>query len=115
VTDAQVVEAWLPGPRYVYVTSGDIAWQAARWYWGRQPSAAADSGSLEPGRLHPVDFQEVRRMEALIRRQQRAWECYFRAHDIQAHHVDFQAFLDRPIETVSGILAWLRLPRAEAE
>jgi LPS sulfotransferase NodH len=109
-TDAEVVEAWLPGTRYVYLTSGDTAWQAARWYQERPPTAATGGSSLPPDRGHSVDFQQVRWMEALIWRQQRAWESYFLAHDIQACRVEFQTFLARPMETVSSILAWLGLP-----
>jgi LPS sulfotransferase NodH len=109
-TDAAVLETWYPQTRYLYLTSSDKARQAARWYLGRTGSAAAVGGAPRPGQ--PSDFQEVRWIEALIARQERAWEIYFRMHEIEAHRIEYEAFQAHPEETVAEILGWLGLSGA---
>ncbi len=106
-SDAQVLEDWYPGTRYLYLTCADMAWQAARWYLGRSAPAAL-GGAPEPGR--PPDFQEVRWIETLIARQEQAWECYFEVHGIDAHRIEYEALAENPEETVRGILGWLEPP-----
>lgn len=111
-SDAQVLEDWYPGTRYLYLTCADLAWQAARWYLGRSAPAAL-GGAPEPGR--PPDFQEVRWIETLIARQEQAWECYFEVHGIDAHRIEYEALAENPEETVRGILEWLELPGPPAQ
>lgn len=106
-SDATVLEDWFPGARYLYLTCDDVARQAARWYLGR-PAPAALGGAQRPG--HPPDFQEVRWIEALISRQEQAWECYFGVHGIDAYRVEYETLADHPEETVRGILEWLGPP-----
>jgi LPS sulfotransferase NodH len=110
-SDARVLEECYPGTRYLYLTSADMAWQAARWYLGR-PAPAALGGAPEPGQ--PPDFQEVRWIEALIARQEQAWETYFEVHGIDAHRIDYEALAQNQEETVRGILEWLELPGSPA-
>ena len=101
-SDAQVLEQWYPRARYLYVTSTDVARQAARWYLGRRAGPATVGGGPRPGQ--PLDLQEIRWIEALISRQERAWEVYFQVHDIDAHRIEYEDFLAQPGETVAGIL-----------
>lgn len=106
-SDATVLEECYPGTRYLYLTCGDIAWQAARWYLGR-PGPAALGGAPELGRA--PDFQEVRWIETLIARQEQAWECYLEVHGIDAHRIEYETLAREPEETVREILEWLELP-----
>jgi trehalose 2-sulfotransferase len=112
-SDAMVLEQWYPKTRYVYVTSADVARQAGRWCLGRRTGpAATDSG---PHPRQPPDFQEVRWAEALIFRQQQAWEVYFRVNGIEAHRIGYEDFLAHPEQTVGGILDWLGVPGTPAQ
>jgi trehalose 2-sulfotransferase len=106
-SDAVVLEQWYPQTRYVYMTSTDVARQAGRWYLGRTGPAAMGGGP-QPGQ--PLDFQEVRWIEALISRQQQAWEVYFQVNGIEARRIRYEDFLARPEETVGGIIDWLGVP-----
>ncbi len=83
----------IPGTRYLYVTSTDVAWQAARWYLGR--IRARDARRCAAARP-PPDFQEIRWIETLISRQEQAWECYFEVHGIDAHRIEYEALAGRP-------------------
>jgi LPS sulfotransferase NodH len=87
-SDTEVLGQWYPQPRYLYVTSAD------------------------PGPL--LDFQEVRWIEALISRQERAWEVYFQVNGIDPHRIEYEDFLADPEETVNGILEWLGVPGTPA-
>jgi trehalose 2-sulfotransferase len=119
-SDAEIIEEWYPQSRYLYLTSADTAWQAGRWYLGRNvgpvaPGPARGNGAgpnaeARPGQ--PADFQKVRWIETLIFRQEHAWETYFRLHAIDAHRITYEDFLAKPDETVTGILQWLGLPGA---
>jgi trehalose 2-sulfotransferase len=112
-SDADIIEAWYPRPRYLYLTSADTARQAGRWYLGQNVGpVAARPGEAngEARRGRPADFQKVRWIETLIYRQENAWETYLRLHGIDAHRVTYEDFLAHPEETVSGILRWLGLP-----
>jgi LPS sulfotransferase NodH len=111
-SDAEVIAAWYPRTRYLYLTRADKARQAASWYLGRQSGSALVGGAERPG--HPPDFQEVRWIETLIARQEKAWESYFQLHAIGAHRIEYEALLERPEETVAEILGWLRLPDSPA-
>jgi LPS sulfotransferase NodH len=106
--DAEVLEAWYPQTRYLYLTRADKAGQAAGWYLARRAGLAAVGNGL--AHAQPPDFQEVRWIEALVSHQERAWEAYFQVHTIDAHRVEFEAFVEHPEETVAGILGWLGLP-----
>jgi trehalose 2-sulfotransferase len=107
-SDAEVLEAWYPRTRYLYLTSDDKARQAIDWYLGRPADPAPVGGGPQPG--EPPDFQEVRWIESLISRQEQAWETYFQLHGIDVHRVRYETLLARPEETVAGIFQWLELP-----
>jgi LPS sulfotransferase NodH len=113
-SDAEVLEDWYPRTHYLYLTSDDKARQAIDWYLGRPAVPAGSAGQAPVGGAprdgEPPDFQEVRWIETLIARQEHAWECYFQLHGIDVYRVAYEAFLDRPEETVTGILHWLDLP-----
>jgi trehalose 2-sulfotransferase len=112
-SDAVVLEQWYPQTRYVYMTSADVARQAGRWYLGRRSRPAATDGGTHPGQ--PLDFQEVRWMETLVSRQQRAWEVYFRVNGIEPYRIGYEDFLAHPEETVGGLLKWLGVPGTPAQ
>lgn len=107
-SDAEVLEAWYPRTHYLYLTSEDKARQAIDWYLARLAGPAPVGGAPQSGEA--PDFQEVRWIESLISRQEQAWETYFQLHGIGVHRVRYETFLDRPGETVAGILRWLQLP-----
>jgi LPS sulfotransferase NodH len=107
-SDAEVLEAWYPRIHYLYLTCDNKARQAIDWYLGRFTGPAPVGGEQQPD--EPPDFQEVRWIETLIARQEQAWECYFQMHGIDAHRVSYEMFLERPEETVAGILEWLQQP-----
>ncbi|HLX47388.1 MAG TPA: Stf0 family sulfotransferase [Streptosporangiaceae bacterium] len=107
-SDAEVLEVWYPRTHYLYLTSDDKARQAIDWYLGRPEGPAPVGGAPQPG--EPPDFQEIRWIESLISRQEQAWETYFQMHGIEVHRVRYETFLERPGETVAGILQWLELP-----
>jgi trehalose 2-sulfotransferase len=109
-SDAEIIESWYPRARYVYLTCADTAWQAGRWYLGRNvgpvaPGPGEPHGEAHPGR--PADFQQVRWIETLISRQERAWETYFLVHGIDPQRITCEEFLAHPEETVRGILGLL--------
>lgn len=106
--DAEVLEAWYPNGRYLYLTRMDKAQQAASWYRKRPFGGALVGG--RPSSADEPDFQEIRWIETLIGRQERAWEAYFKVHGIQPHRVSYEALADNPEETVTGVLDWLGLP-----
>jgi LPS sulfotransferase NodH len=109
-SDTEVLGQWYPQPRYLYLTSADVARQAGRWYLGQRTDRAG--AGPDPGQL--LDFQEVRWIEALISRQERAWEIYFQVNGVAPRRVEYEAFLAHPEETVSGILEWLGVPGTPA-
>jgi LPS sulfotransferase NodH len=116
-SDADIVETWFPGTRYLHLTCADTVRQAGRWYLGQDigpvtPGPATPGGLAHPGQ--PADFQKVRWIEALIFRQEQAWESYFDLHAIDAHRIEYEEFLAHPQDTVRGILQWLGLPGAPA-
>jgi LPS sulfotransferase NodH len=117
-SDADIVEAWFPKARYLYLTCAGKARQAGRWYLGQHvgpvaPGPAAPDGLAQPGQ--PADFQKLRWIEALIYRQEQAWQSYFRVHAIDTYRIEYEDFLADPQETVRGILRWLGLPGSPAQ
>jgi LPS sulfotransferase NodH len=117
-SDADIIESWYPRARYVYLTCADTAPQAGRWYLGRNvgpvaPGPGQPNGEANPGR--PADFQQVRWIETLISRQERAWETYFLVHGIDPQRITCEEFLAHPQETVRGILEWLGVPGSPAQ
>jgi trehalose 2-sulfotransferase len=112
-SDAQVLEAWYPGTRYVHLTTRDAASQAARWYLGRRRNPSAPGVGKGPREGQPPDLQEVRWIEELIDRQKMAWQNYFRVHGIEPYRIDYETFLENPAESVAGVLQWLGLPGAQ--
>jgi LPS sulfotransferase NodH len=107
-SDAAVVEQWFPRTRYLYLTSGEKVRQAGRWYRGQRRGPAAAAGAPHP------DFQEIRWIETLISRQEKAWVSYFQVHHIDAYRIEYEDFLTHPEETVGGILSWLGVPGSPA-
>jgi len=105
--DAEVLETWYPNARYLYLTRLDKTRQAAAWY-RRRPFGGALVGG-RPGSPHQPDFQEIRWIETLIGRQERAWEAYFKVHGIQPHRISYEALVEETEETVAGVLNWLGL------
>jgi LPS sulfotransferase NodH len=99
-SDAQVVESWYPQARYVFLTSGDPAAQAARWALAR--------GGPQPGQ--PPDRAQVRWIEDLIGRQRRGWELYFELHGLDVLRIEYESVADRPQDVVRQVLSWLKLP-----
>jgi LPS sulfotransferase NodH len=93
-SDAEVIEAWYPRSRYVYLVSGDPVTQAVNWY-------AQQFGGRVP------DLQEVRWRETLIRHQENAWEMFFMVHGITPYRVEFRQFRQHPDQTTAEILDWL--------
>jgi trehalose 2-sulfotransferase len=111
-SDAEVLAQWYPQTRYLYLASADVARQAGRWYLGRHAEQAAPSERPGPGQ--PLDFQEIRWIEALISRQQRAWEVYFQVNGVDPYRIEYEDFLAHPEETVGGFLEWLGVPGTPA-
>ena len=107
-SDAELLEQWYPQTRYLYMTSTEVARQAGRWYLGQRTGPVATGERPGPGQ--PLDFAEVRWIEALISRQEHAWEIYFQVNGIDPHRIEYEDFLAHPEETVSGILEWLGVP-----
>jgi LPS sulfotransferase NodH len=90
--DTDVLAAWFPNPWFVRVGSADTASQALRWY-----------AALHPGRSEP-EYQEVRWLEAIIQRQDRAWTTFFRVHGIEPLLVQYDEIVSQPAETVGALL-----------
>jgi LPS sulfotransferase NodH len=89
-TDAEAIGDWFPFPRYLYLTSENIADQAARWEQGRRG-----------------DFPGTRAIETMITRQEDSWELFFQVHGIAPRRIDYETLLANPEETIEGILGWL--------
>lgn len=72
--DDELVAAFVPRPRYVFVPAADPAGQAVVWW--RLLHGAAGGG---PG---PGDFAELRLLEGLVVEQHERWEGYFARHGL---------------------------------
>jgi trehalose 2-sulfotransferase len=117
-SDHEIIQAWFPRSRYVYLTSADTVRQAGRWYLARRigpvtPGPAARDGAAHSGQ--PADLAKVRWIEALIFRQEHGWESWFQVNAIDAHRIRYEDFLADPEETVNGVLQWLGLPGSPAQ
>lgn len=95
------LDAWFPNRTYVWVRSKDLRTQAIRWYLA-QHTDETDGG--EPGGEWQPDFQEVRWLESLIARHERAWSTFFAIHGIEVVTVLYEEALTHPVETVAALL-----------
>lgn len=92
--DPSIVAAWFPAPSYLWLRSRDARAQALRWYASRHLPIARGQVGRGP------DFQEVRWLESVASRQDKAWETHFRIHRIEPTVVWQEDLADSPVETV---------------
>jgi UDP:flavonoid glycosyltransferase YjiC (YdhE family)/LPS sulfotransferase NodH len=102
-----------PGARYVFVSSHDTARQALR-RWAPRTAALGEeeetSGAGEgPGDAVLPDLQEVRWLETIIERQNRAWEVFFAIHGILPDRVTYEDLKAKPSETLQSLIISLGL------
>lgn len=95
--DPDVVAACFPGPSYVWVRSSDFSGQALRWYASRHRGLAHADDLEADAATGAVDFQEVRWLEALARRQEQGWATYFAIHGIEPVVVSTEQLGEEPV------------------
>jgi len=105
--DAELVAAWFPDTSYVRIRCADHAGQALRFYARLHPAAAAGASATAV-----PDFEEVRWLETVLVRQERAWDAFFSAPGLTVTTVDFGHFLRDPEECVQDVTAFLGLSPA---
>jgi LPS sulfotransferase NodH len=105
LSDGEAVEAWFPGATYVHLHCADTAAQALRWYAGLR--AERRQSPVDRGR--EPDFQEVRWLESLVERNERAWQAYFRVHRILPLMIAYEDMVRRPTVVVADVLGALGL------
>jgi LPS sulfotransferase NodH len=106
--DSEVLAAWFPEPKFVWVHAPDRAYQALRWYLALHPERGRGDRREGAGGSRP-DYQEVRWLEAVIERQQRAWTTFFRLHGIVPHAIEYDAIVSQDPAALDAFWALLDL------
>jgi LPS sulfotransferase NodH len=107
--DPQVIEAFFPQPVYLWVRCADVENQALRWYAARSNHVL---GRRRPtaGPEPPPDFQEVRWLEAILRRHDHAWQTFFSIHQIDPTEIDYDDVRTERLAVLDHLRPALRLP-----
>jgi UDP:flavonoid glycosyltransferase YjiC (YdhE family)/LPS sulfotransferase NodH len=105
-SDGALVASWFPNVRYVSISCANRGRQALRWY-GKLLRGPLDVAAGRDGAT--PDLQHARWLEAVIERQERAWETFFMVHGIVPERVRYEDLARRPGETTSALLSSLGL------
>jgi LPS sulfotransferase NodH len=110
--DTEVLSWWFPEPTYLWLRSRDAGTQALRWYLDRHPEVT--DALAAHGDRSGIDWQEVRWLESMTRRQDQGWSTFFRIHDLHpvtAFHEDIRRWTPA---AVAEVLGGLGIPGTDA-
>lgn len=116
LTDRELVERYLPQPRYVYLTRDDKARQAISYFraihtneWfrlaGEERPADGDGPPLVP------DFQQIRWLEDLVSEHDRNWERFFTVSGLQPLRLTYEQLCADFKECVEHVLNFIGIDR----
>jgi LPS sulfotransferase NodH len=116
-----LIEASLPGSRYLYLSRRDKARQAISMFramrterWWELDDAPTGPESTGPELTGPEsapfpDYLAIRWFEDGLRSEEAEWDRYFRVFGIVAHQVVYEDLVAQPQRVLRGVLDWLGL------
>lgn len=115
-TAPELIEASLPGSRYLYLTRNDKARQAISLFralktdtWWEH-AAAKDSEEQETAAPGPTpDYLAIRWLEDWLAGQEAEWRRFFEFFAIEPFTVVYEQFCVEPTKGVQAVLKWLGL------
>jgi LPS sulfotransferase NodH len=115
----QLIEASLPGSRYLYLTRDDKARQAISLFRALRTDTwwehAAEAESEEVGQAVPsptADYLAIRWLEDFLAGQEAEWRRYFEVFAIEPLTVVYEQLCAEPVRVVRAVLDWLGLEGA---
>lgn len=118
-SNAELIEAWFPNPRYVHLTRLDTRRQAISYYrallsgvwWALDDDegGARAKGGRRPGgspRVRP-DYLQIKWLEDLVVRYEEQWDEFFSSSGITPHEVVYEDLVENTERVVLGVLEYL--------
>jgi LPS sulfotransferase NodH len=112
-----LLEAVFPGVRYVWLSRDDKLRQAISYHKALQTrvwwriDGITDPRSF-PGRVPSYDFEEIQRLEQLLKDHDACWESYFRNARIEPLVLTYEGLLQEYEMSVRSVLSFLGVAHA---
>jgi trehalose 2-sulfotransferase len=111
---AEMMAAWFPNLKYVFLWRRDTARQAISYYRAAATQVWFVTGQKQQAELAgTIDFQQIRWFEDVLLEHRANWQAYFADNGIKPFGVAYEDFVTDRQDIVSAILSYLGIPASE--